>query len=225
MPERIDKDIEHSAIATSVGDSFRIIALLNARVAMTPNDKIEDSKLYTLNYPQVVITSPSKSSEETLSFYKDDEPTRFVVLKYTTGDILMPVQNPENVDNCIKFLNLLIKGQIPKTIKYEDIFKAWKTNIEMNSVDLGIPDVYMQHMIAEIYRDRKNPREPFRKTYGKDMSSNAYVPYNARDLVGISSVFASQTFEHISRMMITSVNTSRRGLPQNRSPVEECLWL
>ena len=223
--DRVDKDIEHSAVATSVGDSFKIIALVNARVAMTPEDKIEDSKLYTLNYPQLIITSPSESSEETLALYPGEEPEPFVVLKYITGDILMPVQSPENGSNCTKFLNLLVRGQIPRTIKYEDIFKAWKMNLELNGANPGVPDSYLQTIISELYRDRRNPRQPFRMTYGKNMARNDYEPYNIRGVVSLSSVFSSQVFEHMSRMLTTSVNITRRGLEQTRSPVEAVLWM
>lgn len=222
--ERIDKDIEHSAVATSVGEAFKIIALVNARVAPTPSDKIEDSKVYTLNYPQIIVTEPSSSEVKSVALYPGEEPESFMVLKYTTGDILMPVQSPKNVDNCTKFLNLLVRGQIPRTIKYEDIFKAWKMNLELNDANPGVPDTYLQCIISELYRDRKNPRQPFRMTYGKDMSKNNYEPYNIRGVVSLSSVFSSQVFEHMSRMMTTSVNISRRGLEQNRSPIEAVLW-
>lgn len=223
--ERIDKDIEHSAVATSVGESFRIIALVNARVAMNPGDKIEDSKLYTLNYPQIIMTSPSSSEVRKISLYPGEEPETFIVLQYTTGDILMPLQSPKNGDNCTKFLNLLVRGQIPRTIKYEDIFKAWKMNLELNDCNPGVPDSYLQCIISELYRDRRNPRQPFRHVYGKDMTKNNYEPYNIRGVVSLSSVFSSQVFEHMSRMMTTSVNISRRGLEQNRSPIEAVLWM
>lgn len=223
--DRIDKDIEHSAIATSVGDAYRIIALLNARVAMTENDDIKKSKLYTFNYPQVVMTYPSDSYESTLSLYPEDEPEPFIVLVYTYGDILIPAQSPQNADNCTKFLNLLVRGKIPRTIKYEDIFKAWKTNLELNNCGPGVPDSYMQFIIAKLYKDRKDPRKDFRFIYGKDMSRNDYTPYSIRGAVANTSAFSGQIFEDMGKMMTTSVNMTRRGLEQERSPVEACLWM
>ena len=223
--ERIDKDIEHSAIATSVGDAFKIIALLNARVALTDKDDIEKSPLLTFNYPQVIMTYPSSSYETKLSLYEGDEEEPFIALVYTYGDILMPAQNPQNCDNCTKFLNLLIKGKIPRTIKYEDIFKAWKTNLEINGADPGVPDAYLQYIISNLYKDRRNPRRDFRFIYVKDMSRNDYEPYNIRGAVAQTSVFSGQTFEDMGKMMTTSVNMTRRGLHQERSPVEACLWM
>lgn len=223
--ERIDKDIEHAAVATSVGDSFKIIALLNARVAMTPEDKIEDSKIYTLNYPQLVVTSPSSFATETLTLFPGTEPEQYIVLKYNQGDILMPSRAKQDVDNCVKFLNLLTRGKIPRTIKYEDIFKAWKTNLALNGADAGVPDSYLQMIIAALYKDKSDVRKDFRFVYGKDMSRNDYIPNNIRDAVSSSSVFAAQTFEHMSRMIVTSVNMTRRGLEQERNPVEATLWI
>lgn len=225
VPDRIDKDIEHSVIATSVGDAFRIIALLNARVALTENDDISKSKLYTFNYPQVVMTYPSSSYQATLSLYPGDDPEPFYILVYTYGDILMPAQSPANTDNCTKFLNLLVRGKIPPTIKYEDIFKAWKTNIELNNANPGVPDAYMQFIISKLYKDSKNPRRDFRFIYGKDMSRNDYTAYSIRNAVANTSVFSGQIFEDMGKMMTTSVNMTRRNLPQDRSPVEACLWM
>ena len=224
-PDRIDKDIEHSAIATSVGDAFRIIALLNARVALTENDDISKSKLYTLNYPQVVMTYPSSYYITSMSMYSEDEPEPYYVLVYTYGDILMPAQSPANTDNCTKFLNLLIRGKLPPTIKYEDIFKAWKTNLQLNNATPGVPDAYMQFIIAKLYKDAKNPKRDFRFVYGKDMNRNDYAPYSIREAVANTSVFSGQIFEDMGKMMTTSVNMTRRNLPQERSPVEACLWM
>lgn len=223
--ERIDKDIEHAAVATSFGDGFKIMAIMNARVAATPNDKIEDSPIYTFNYPQMIITYPTTSSDEKLSLYKDSEPEDFRVLKYVQGDILMPAQVKRDADNCVKFLNVLVKGKIPRTIKYEDVFLLWKKNLEINQVNPGVPDVFLQFIISEIYRDRNDPGKKFRFIYGKNMNSNDYQPTNMRGAVASASVFASQTFEHMSRMLTTSINMSRRGIKQERSPIEKVLWL
>lgn len=223
--ERIDKDVEHAAVATSFGDGFKIMAIMNARVAVKPEDKIEDSKLYTFNYPQMIITYPTSSSDERLSLYKDSEPEDYKVLKYVQGDILMSAQIQKNADNCVKFLNVLTKGKIPRTIKYEDIFLLWKKNLEINDVNPGVPDVYLQFIISEIYRDKNNPAKKFRFIYGKDMTKNDYQPSNMRGVVASSSVFSSQIFEHMSRMLTTSINMSRRGLKQERSPIEKVLWL
>lgn len=224
-PERIDKDIEHAAVATSFGDGFKIMAIMNARVAVKPEDKIENSPIYTFNYPQMIITYPTSSSDETLTLFKDSEPEQYKVLKYVQGDILMPAQIQRNADNCTKFLNILTKGKIPRTIKYEDIFHLWKKNLEINEVNPGVPDVFLQFIISEIYRDRNNPAKKFRFVYGKDMSNNNYQPSNMRGAVASSSVFASQIFEHMSRMMTTSINMTRRGLKQERSPIEKVLWI
>ena len=222
--ERIDKDIEHAAVATSIGDGFKIIALMNARAAIKPGDKIEDSPLYTFNYPQVILTYPSSSSDEKLALRRGDEPSDYKVLRYEQGDILMSAQIQKNGDNCTKFLNLLIRGKIPDTIRYEDIFLLWKKNLLINDVNPGVPDVYLQFIISEIYRDKSDPRKRFRFIYGKDMKRNDYTASNIRGVVSASSVFASQIFEHISRMMTTSINMSRRGLKQDRSPIEKVLW-
>jgi hypothetical protein len=61
--------------------------------------------------------------------------------------------------------------------------------------------------------------------YGKDMTSNDYVVTNMRGAAAYSSVFASQSFEDLGRMLTTSVNTSRRDIPQSISPIEKVLYM
>ena len=72
---------------------------------------------------------------------------------------------------------------------------------------------------------KKDISKPFRMEYGKDMSSNNYYTSNIRGSVATSSIFANQTFEHMSRMLTNAVNITRRGLPQEQSPIEKVLYM
>ena len=46
-----------------------------------------------------------------------------------------------------------------------------------------------------------------------------------RGTAAYSSVFASQIFEDMGRMLTTSVNMSRRKTPQSISPIEKVLYI
>ena len=223
--DKISTDITSSPCASSFGEGFKIIALAVMKIAETPESDLSKSKLYTLNYPQLITTYPSDSKDEILDLIPGvEEPQKYKVLYYTQGDILMPVENPRNVDNCIKFLDLLVKGKIPATIAYPDIYNAWMRNFEINGHKPGVPALYMQYIISEIYRCRKDPTKKFRYAYGNDMTRNDYTPFNMRDSAAHAAVFNGQIFEHMSRMMVNGINITRRQLPQTRSPVEHVLY-
>ena len=226
IPEDLFKNEEsNSAIATMYGEAFKVMGLFNMRVSNTPDEDLSKTPLRTFNYPNMILTYPSSSYTKEMSLTNNDEPIRYRVLCYTRGDIMMSATMPKNADNSVKFLNMLTRGKIPSTLTYNQVWDAWLANLESNSVNPGIPYLYMQCIIAELYRSAKNPTIPFRKVYGKDMNSNAYSVSNMRGTAAYSSVFTAQVFEDMGRMLTTSINMCRRGITQDPSPIEKVLWL
>ena len=138
---------------------------------------------------------------------------------------MMDAEIKKDADNCTKFLDILNKGKLPNTISYPEVYNAWIRNIEINDGKTGVTYMQLQYIISCIYKMKKDISKPFRMEYGKDMSSNNYYTSNIRGSVATSSIFANQTFEHMSRMIVTSVNMTRRGLEQDRNPVEATLWI
>lgn len=221
--DRSTTDVTHAAIASTYGEGFRVMAVFSVRIARTENDDITKAPLKTYNYPQMIETYPSSSYEADLLLPGFDESQRYKVLVYEKGDIVQAENIIKNADNCTKFMDTLIKGKLPNTLKYEDVFNAWIRNFEINGVNPGIPYMYLQFIIAEQYRVKGKPTESFRMVYGKDMNRNDYTATNMRGNVGNASVFTGQTFEHMGRMLTTGVTMTRNGTEQRRSPVEDIL--
>lgn len=220
--DRSTTDITHAAVASSYGEGFKVIALFSVRFANAGED-ISKSPLRTFNYPQLIETYPSSSYDAELVLRPGDEPQKYKVLVYEKGDLVMYSDIIKNADNCVKFMDMVVKGKIPTTLSYEDVYKAWARNFKINDVNPEIPDMFLQFMIAELYRVKGSPTVPFRMVYGKDMSRKDYETTNMRGSVASSSVFVGQTFECMGRMLTNGVNMTRRGLPQKRSPIEDIL--
>lgn len=215
-----------AALASSYGEGFKILGLFNIRLSNDPNQEdMSKLPLRTFSYPNMIITYPSSSAEVTLSLVKGEEPIRYKVLRYVQGDVMMSDSMPKDGDNAVQFMRAVINGKLPSTIPYNDVFTAWIRNLESNSSNPGIPLLYLQCIISEVYRSKKNPSDQFRKVYGKDMTSNEYTTTNMRGTAAYSSVFASQIFEDMGRMLTTSVNMTRRNLPQSISPIEKVLYI
>lgn len=221
-----DNSERQSAIASYYGEGFSILGLFNIRLSNDPNqDDMSKLPLRTFNYPNMITTYPSSSADVVMSLTKDEEPIKYKVLRYVQGDIMMSDKMPKSGDNAVKFMHAIIDGKLPHTIPYNDILTAWLQNLESNSANPGVPYLYLQCIISEICRSRKNPSNQFRKVYGKDMTSNDYTTTNMRGTAAYSSVFASQIFEDMGRMLTTSVNMSRRKIPQSISPIEKVLYI
>lgn len=221
--DRSTTDVSHAAVASTYGEGFRVIALFSVRIALTEKDDIEKAPLKTYNYPQLIETYPSSSYDATLLLPGSVEPQTYRVFVYEKGDIVQSEHIVRNADNCTKFMDTLIKGKLPNTLSYEDVFKAWIKNFEINGANPGIPYMYLQYIIAEQYRVAGKPSESFRMVYGKDMTRNDYMPVNMRGSVASSSVFTGQTFEHMGRMLTTGITMTRKGSEQKRSPIEDII--
>ena len=225
--DRVSIDIVHSAVASSFGDGFKLVGIFNIRYANGENaaKNIESAPLRTFMYPNMIETYPSNSYDTMISFNKDEEPERYRVFEYNRGDIMMSAKIKKDIDNCTKFLDMINKGKIPSTVKYEDVYTAWIKNVEINDFDPKVMYVVMQYIIASLYKRKANIDQQFRFEYGKDMTSNNYYTTNIRGSVASSSVFANQTFEHMGRMLGNAINITRRGLDQEASPIEKVLYL
>ena len=225
--ERVSVDIVHSAVASTLGDGFKVVGVFNIRYAdgADAEKKIDSAPLKTFMYPNLIETYPSNSYDEKIAFNKDDEPEGYRVFEYNRGDIMMDAKIKKDIDNCTKFLDLINKGKIPNTVRYEDVYNAWVKNVEINEFDPRVTYMILQFIIASLYKRRANINQQFRFEYGKDMSSNNYYTTNIRGSVASSSVFANQTFEHMGRMLGNAVNITRRDLDQEPSPIEKVLYL
>jgi hypothetical protein len=220
-----DSEDRNSAIASTYGEGYRILGIFNMRLANVDTD-ITKSTLRTFSYPNMIETYPSSTTKNVeLSLTKDSEPIKYRVFHYVQGDIMMSASMPQSGDNTVMFLKAVTGGKIPQTLPYNDVLTAWLTNLESNSINPGIPALYIQCIIAEMYRSKADPTQPFRKVYGKDMSSQEYLVTNMRGTAAYSSVFASQIFEDMGRMLTTSINMTRREIPQSVSPIEKSLYM
>ena len=56
--DKESKDIIHAAIATTVGEGFRLIGTFNMRFSNQPGGDIRANKLRTFNYPNIIDTFP-----------------------------------------------------------------------------------------------------------------------------------------------------------------------
>ena len=224
--EQVSVDVVHSAVASTFGDGFKVVGVFNIRYANGDDaaKKIDNTPLKTFVYPNLIETYPTNARSERISF-KGEEPELYRVFEYNRGDIMMDAKIKRDTDNCVKFLDMISKGKVPSTIRYEDVYLAWVKNVEVNDFNPEVTYLIMQYIIATLYKRRKNIDQQFRFEYGKDMTSNDYYTTNIRGSVASSSVFANQTFEHMGRMLGNAVNITRRDLDQEPSPIEKVLYL
>lgn len=229
IPEDLFKSIDkesqiNSAVAFMDGDAVTTVGIFNMRFFPDENtSNREKIPIRTFNYPSPITTYPDNITRMTLTL-GDVEEQPYYVLQYTRGSIMMPVDNPKDSGNCETFLNMMMKGKIPNTIPYSHILEIWNKNFQINGISPGVPSVILQAIIAEQARCQDDPTIPFRKKIGKgEAGENDYSFANVRSVASYTSVFNALTFEDMSQMLTTSINMTRSGNVQNKSPVEKVL--
>lgn len=208
------------------GEGLRTIGLFNIRFYNDDEDERDSSPLRTLNYPNVITMYPSGIDVATLQLDPDMDPDKYYVLQFFTGDIIMESRVQKNSKNCELFMNLLIKGKLPKGLNYTDLYFAWEKNFQINGLNPGVPAITLQTIISENCRDKNDPMNQFRKVVANPgVVLSDYKVQNMVDICSNSSVLNALTFERFGQMLANSINMSKTGKVQNTTPLEKVLTM
>lgn len=215
-----------SAVAVPYGEGFKLVGIFNMRFFKSDEDKRESAPICTFNYPNTIITYPSGSMASSLQLFEDRPAERYRILKYYMGDVVMEAETVESVNNCTKFLNMITRGKIPSTIGYAEFLKIWQNNFQINNFNAHVPAVVLQMIWAEMCRNPDDITKPFRMTWGQgNADPNKYISTNMNNVAAATSVFSAMSFERVGEKIATSINMSRAGTEQRRSPVEEVITM
>lgn len=206
------------------GDIIDSMGMFNFRVNTSDKQDIETTKVHTISIPTMISLKPTSVVNREFELLKDSGKQKYKVLKFFNGDTVITSSNVVAlVDNTEAFiLKLLSEGKIPNTIDYEDVFKSFLKNLDLNNMNLNVHAMLIGMVVAELYRSKKDLSIPFRKVIGKggNVSQTDYVAVNTRTLCSYSSTFSAVTFEDIDTMILTSVNRKRQNKTQAYTPVE-----
>lgn len=208
------------------GEGIRTTGLFNIRFYNSDEEDRNSTKLRTFNYPNVITMYPSDKETLRLQLESDMEEDTYLVLKFYKNDVIMNSKVQQKSQNCEAFMNLLIKGKLPKGLNYTDLYFAWKKNFQINAVNPGVPAITLQTIISENCRSKDDPMKQFRKVVGENgVSLSDYKVHNMVNICSNSSVMNALTFERFKDMIGHSINMSKSGVKQNTSPLEEVLYM
>lgn len=209
-------------LAEEMGTFVKCFGLFNVRMFDEKNNPL---KLQTLNIPTLINLFPNEIEKKELQLLDDVEPERYRVIKFFKGSKITNINVPQNASNVELFLEVLIRGKVPKTIPYSQVLEIWQKNLQLNGVKLGVTSTVLEVIIAEIYRNSKKPEERFAKVIGKDskVSEYDYRSVNIREICARNSTFSALTFEDMDQMIISSLNMNRYNKKQTESPIEKII--
>lgn len=205
------------------GEHFECLGLFNVEFFSDSDATKRIGKLETLNLPTTINLYPSSSDIRDIELIKEVGVVRYQVMKFLKGEPVTDkyiIQNSKAVEG---FMNLIESGKIPRTVPYDKLFGIWTTNMRLNGVAMSdVPSSSREMILAEKYRDKKNPAFRFGIKAGKDPKTSMYdyTPASARTLTKYSSTFSGFTFEDFDTMVTNGLNISKSGRKQTDSPIE-----
>lgn len=221
-----EDDETKSSIAVQYADGFKLVGLFNMRFYESDDVPRNSTKLRTFNFPNMIMTYPSDFTTAKLQLTPTNDADSYLVLMYYMGDVIMMAEEVQSSANCTKFLNMITKGKIPSTIPYERFEAIWQTNFQINKFNPQVPSIVLQMIWSEMCRDPNDITRPFRMIYGKgNADSTSYMETNMNNVAAATSVFSALSFERVKEKLAASINMTKTGVEQRRSPVEEVLTM
>ena len=219
-------DPKPSSISYEYGTGFVTFGICYMRFFKDPNQSRNDVPVRTLVYPNLIETHPSDSSKG-IALMINGKADKYRILKYEHGDVLMEATSRKSSQNCEAFMRLLSSGKIPNSLTYDEIYQAWMDNYAINGMTPNAPAVMLQAIIGEMYRDPSDPSRQFSKVIGANPKADprSYQAMSMNAVSAYSSLMSALSFERMAEKLTSSINMTKSGVKQKKSPIEQIITM
>ena len=189
--------------------------------------KLIDSEpeVFGMNLPVELNIQYSEISKARRRFKDMNTEDDFKVLTSYKGELVIKnAIHVESAGNSADFLNSLLYGKLPESIKYSDLPDVMRSNAEYNGLKLGVPNVIVEIMMSELARDRRDNTVAYRFIAGKTGKEDGYESVRINDIPSMSGVFQSLAFENIDASIGKSLVMSLPGHRNIAAPTEKILY-
>lgn len=209
-------------VAIVNGEYVETLGILDYSI-ISENDKDITKNLKTFYFPSKFTTKPGKIEK-----VKDFQITKnfkadYRILHYTNNsidEIISSTKVPQDIDNVTDFFRLFVDtGNIPKTIRYDDLWKYVVDSMRVNGYSYDLSISMFGVMISELCRDPSDINKPFRLSKAIDQDMCSYTPISVKTVPKLVSPFAALTSENFDESIVGAI-MNKNNTP---SPMEKVL--
>jgi hypothetical protein len=178
-------------------------------------------------FPTVILCKPN-SIEKVKEFKinKDSDSSDYRILHFKKGDeVISQTRVPELIENAELFYKLyILTGKLPNTIDYDKLWELFIENLELTGNSYGMMAQLFGIITAELSRDPKDIRRPFRLTNMNSM--NNYKSINVKMLPNYISPYTALISENFDESVMSAIMLSDKDdkdIPQ--SPLEKVITM
>ena len=202
------------------GEFVELIGICNYAVT----DKIGSTtpkKIKTFYFPSRFITKPGSIEKVKDYAITKDFTADYRILHYQDNgedQIIVSTKVPQDIANVEDFFRLFVTtGNIPKTIRYDDLYKYFLDSIEINGSSYKLHASLFGLLVSELCRDPKDRNKPFRLGTALDSDIYSYQPMSVKDIPKVVSPFTSLTSENFDKAVVGAImNKNNTPTPLER---------
>lgn len=213
----LDKSNPPQSIAKELGDKIETMGLFWFNV---------DGQWYELQLPIKFQFQFSEFRKEKRRLKPGMPEGEYLVYTLHKGDAFVyDILHKKDLDDIkTDFLAKMIENaKIPNTVAYKDTFPIFiRAMTATETSNLGVSSVNLEVMMSELYRNKKNMREPYRKVYNGSNEYD-YRMVSIKKLPELNSSFTALIGEDIQNQLSAAILRTREGAEDNISPVEKII--
>lgn len=211
---------EDSSFGTVLGDKIETLGLFWFKV---------NNKFYKLLYPLKFQFEYHEESTFKGKLSPELPVNDYNVFILKNGDAFCYDKNHIKDISDIELMlnNIIDQGKLPNIINYNDALTVYLNLLTASGygTKLGVSSAVVEILLSELYRNKHNPAEPFRKLLN---SSNSVSLYDFKivkltNLTGMNSIFNSLLGEDVYKQLSNIVVRHREKKPDRESPLEKLL--
>ena len=176
-------------------------------------------KVRHFKFPTIIKCKPS-FIEKLNNFQLEGTkaPSSYQALKFRDNDeLICELAVAQDVSNVEKFMNLLIRGNLPDYIPYNELHEYMIQNAQINGFNYKVSNQIMGMVISELCRNPDNLSEPFRYTDMEDMTN--YKMISITQVPKYTSPYTAITSENPDEAIAGALTTTGTG----QSPLEKVM--
>lgn len=205
-------DGKNSAKAIIMGEYVNLFGVLDYQL-FTSTGKA-NGPVRCFKFPTVFLTKPTSIEKVRNIKIEDWSKTQdYRVLKYEKGaQIVVSTKVPQDLQNVEFFYSLFLRGNLPTTVPYEELYTYLTENIELAGESYGLTNQILGIVVSEMARDPNNLEKAFRNSNAKH-----YTAIDIKDIPKFISPYSAITSENWDDAIVSAIeNKNTRDIPMEK---------
>lgn len=207
--------------AVVVGEYVDVMGIFNYDVFSKTGKSI--GGLRQFNYPAIFRCKPTKITKVKDFTFKNtnSEPADYRILSFKKdAEVISSVKIPRKVAYAENFIDLLIRGNLPNTVPYDELQNYIIKNANISGFNYGISAQIFGLVISELCRDPNNLTNPFRLS--KMQSMTDYKSLSIEKVPKFISPYTAITSQNPDECISASINATKND-KHKPSPLEKVM--